>query len=1029
MSCQTRNNWGQTSYQYLPTEEALFRRHNDDCNAHGGWIKWSKDILQGNREYARLFRPLIFDTTQNTALRVLTSTWSAALPVKGGQISEGITFATLRADNGEPKDAVIRFHGPSSHKAHIMTDGTISTTESYFQVFGTETVTGNGWNIGLRGVGDHHVLYNVQSNGTNLVGIGLHSEEKRIYFLVAQDENATPFYVADFAQSDSTLRSNLHVTANLTVSQTVSVGSGHSGNYLEVPRIRLNAPNSGWDEVVESNGIIRFAPDRDQTGDPYVDFLDYNGSVRVRINTHTGEISTNAVYATTGKVTNLEIENGGYIDFRDSNGIGARIFMDGENLAISEPEDDNKRWLTIYDDSRISTPFYYETYAQSAIVTANGWNVGFLGRGDNVLVGATEPNGTKLVGWGLHPENYALYAVFANDQSSSSNVTYPLMIESGGTTFYQPIFLDAGTKLVFDWDTDLGRIYMGNYGSNQKWLTIEFGDDPGVDRLIFNWFGTDGHYKLAEFFNNRFTFYKEIWSDHSIVIDGTYGTISDVPNYGDLGLITLLQNGYGSNADVLALIKTDSNDTIPDGGISFYGVGTQQRLEFFRLWMYHRTVDWWHLYKFQISFENGNWLEINDGEHYTHWNPTWTARWNGSSYSYNKSITFAVPPHTQIALCSPGGDPGALSIDGFLRITEGFIQIEGQKTVTGSQWYSALKGVGNQHLVYNVKSDGTNLVGIGLHSSEKTFHILFADNETTNPYYAFYISPTSTVINTPYTLFRLDNNRGLIVEKQPNQSNTYRIRYYGQNNPILAFGQTYLLGTQTSNGIEALFTVGNTWTQVRSQSDNQHYSAVATHYSNNEKDVQMIVYEGNRLTRVYVQQGTIVFQTPSSHWYPVQLIGSAPSRTSPVSIGYAIFPEGNEARRVQYASRKDGGFRIHLGTAGDDVLWSEPNGNIHVAQDLFIHGQLHIESDIRSKVVLDRNVSIDALKIVRSLPVARFIKKQPNAQVELGLIAQDVEKVLPEAVVNENGVKQLNLTTLIAVLWKAVQELTQKITS
>jgi len=49
-----------------------------------------------------------------------------------------------------------------------------------------------------------------------------------------------------------------------------------------------------------------------------------------------------------------------------------------------------------------------------------------------------------------------------------------------------------------------------------------------------------------------------------------------------------------------------------------------------------------------------------------------------------------------------------------------------------------------------------------------------------------------------------------------------------------------------------------------------------------------------------------------------------------------------------------------------------------------------------------------------------------NGETEVGLIAQDVEKVLPEAVVEVNGIKMVKLYPLIATLFGAVRELSQR---
>lgn len=64
-----------------------------------------------------------------------------------------------------------------------------------------------------------------------------------------------------------------------------------------------------------------------------------------------------------------------------------------------------------------------------------------------------------------------------------------------------------------------------------------------------------------------------------------------------------------------------------------------------------------------------------------------------------------------------------------------------------------------------------------------------------------------------------------------------------------------------------------------------------------------------------------------------------------------------------------------------------------------------------------------ALKIIDKLVVKQFDWKDTNEH-EVGLIAEEVEKVFPEAVWKENGkVMGLKILPLMALLIKAVQEI------
>ena len=69
----------------------------------------------------------------------------------------------------------------------------------------------------------------------------------------------------------------------------------------------------------------------------------------------------------------------------------------------------------------------------------------------------------------------------------------------------------------------------------------------------------------------------------------------------------------------------------------------------------------------------------------------------------------------------------------------------------------------------------------------------------------------------------------------------------------------------------------------------------------------------------------------------------------------------------------------------------------------------------------------DALDKVRKLDgkVYKFIFK--DKERDGGVIAQDVERVLPEAVVEINGIKHVKYEAVIALLVNAVKELDRKV--
>ena len=89
-------------------------------------------------------------------------------------------------------------------------------------------------------------------------------------------------------------------------------------------------------------------------------------------------------------------------------------------------------------------------------------------------------------------------------------------------------------------------------------------------------------------------------------------------------------------------------------------------------------------------------------------------------------------------------------------------------------------------------------------------------------------------------------------------------------------------------------------------------------------------------------------------------------------------------------------------------------------------GALMLKSDIRLKEHL--TPILDATELVRLLHGYRFNWKDTH-QPDLGVIAQEVEQILPEAVREESGVKRVNYGALVAVLLEAVKDLQYSVDS
>ncbi|MEN8220084.1 MAG: tail fiber domain-containing protein [Pseudomonadota bacterium] len=127
---------------------------------------------------------------------------------------------------------------------------------------------------------------------------------------------------------------------------------------------------------------------------------------------------------------------------------------------------------------------------------------------------------------------------------------------------------------------------------------------------------------------------------------------------------------------------------------------------------------------------------------------------------------------------------------------------------------------------------------------------------------------------------------------------------------------------------------------------------------------------------------------------------------------------------------KTNGEAYHSGNVG--IGTTSPSYKLHVNGTAYATGAAGALSDRRHKENIS-DLPIDALKVVKELRPVIFEWKEPQDNgmegSQIGFIAQEVEKVLPEAVLtqdNEEQTKGLKYNALIPVLTKAVQTLAEE---
>ena len=83
------------------------------------------------------------------------------------------------------------------------------------------------------------------------------------------------------------------------------------------------------------------------------------------------------------------------------------------------------------------------------------------------------------------------------------------------------------------------------------------------------------------------------------------------------------------------------------------------------------------------------------------------------------------------------------------------------------------------------------------------------------------------------------------------------------------------------------------------------------------------------------------------------------------------------------------------------------------------------QSDARLKKNIEET-DLNALDIIQNIELKKYDWIETNEHVQCGIIAQQLQKVYPEAVVDAQGILSLKMEKFIMLLLKAVQELAGK---
>lgn len=129
----------------------------------------------------------------------------------------------------------------------------------------------------------------------------------------------------------------------------------------------------------------------------------------------------------------------------------------------------------------------------------------------------------------------------------------------------------------------------------------------------------------------------------------------------------------------------------------------------------------------------------------------------------------------------------------------------------------------------------------------------------------------------------------------------------------------------------------------------------------------------------------------------------------------------NNFGNIQVGSTNDN----KIDTSSGDLTIDSASGVTRVDDNLIVAGDININSDARLKANII-SLGFTLGKLLQVDGKTYTFKDDKNHNSKIGLLAQDIEKVFPELVMETNGIKSVNYQGLIPVLINALKEQDEK---
>jgi hypothetical protein len=182
----------------------------------------------------------------------------------------------------------------------------------------------------------------------------------------------------------------------------------------------------------------------------------------------------------------------------------------------------------------------------------------------------------------------------------------------------------------------------------------------------------------------------------------------------------------------------------------------------------------------------------------------------------------------------------------------------------------------------------------------------------------------------------------------------------------------------------------------------------------------------------------------SNTLYPIMVSGVGTGYTARITPSQLVFnaSNGNLGIGSTIPTSKldlsgDAIISGNLNVSNDAII----SGNLNVSNDAIISGNLNVSNDaIISGIITctdlnsssDANLKTNVQKLNNSIEILKQINPvsfnwKDNGKKSYGIIAQELEKILPELIGEMNGYKTISYTPLMALLIDAILELDKRI--